>query len=171
MPGLVQQFDHDRVMALGTLAAATAVLSNTKIDTARENGFRVTKSRYFFSLTQKTTTEGPISVGICIGLDAAGVKAALEADPQTNIADDARGEGTYIKKLFTIGVGQQEFPGSGGSGMDFMRGIEVSYGKNGWSVPEGSLLAVWAYNQDGTALTTGCVINWDSEHFGVWLRD
>ncbi len=169
---LVQQFDHDRSLALGTLGANTAILSNTLIDSGRENGFRVTHSKFHFSMTAKTTTEGPIMVGCSVALTAAEIKAAIEADPQRSNAEDSRPPNTYIKTLFLMGVGQQEFPGSGGSGMGFMKGgIDVSYGKNGWSVPEGSGLAVWAYNMDSGALTTGCIIHWFAEHFGVWLRD
>ncbi len=165
---LKQQFDHDTTLTLGTLAAATAISVASKIDTQREMGFRVVKSRIFWEWDGKVLFEGPILFGISIGLDPAGVKAAIEADPQNSIADDSRGEGTYIRFLGHWGTAELENPVAGGGHME----AEVSYGINGWSVPEGIALAYWAYNKGGSALTAGApIIHISAEHFGVWLRD
>ncbi len=167
---LVQQFDEDTTLNLATLAVKTILSQALKIDASRENGFRVTKSNFHFSVADKTAQEGPVMIGVaCNFVNDAAITAALGADPQKAQADDIRGKGTFIKGLFLIGTNVQAYPGDGGAIDGQM--IEVSYGKNGWSIPEGSSMVLWAWNMGAAALTTGTRINMYAEHFGVWLRD
>ncbi len=165
---LVQQFDQDFNLALGALAANDATLINGRIDGAREQGFRLVTTDLQIQLTGKTTAEGPIVYGVCCNMNAAEVEAAIEADPQISTADDARGKGTYIKILGMLGLLQTAFPQSGDN---TERRHHISYGKNGWSIPEGQAWSVWAYNQGSGALTSGTTMLMAAEHFGVWLRD
>jgi len=163
---LIAQYDNNGTLTLGAQGALDVLSTNTKIDGARKQGFRVTKSNWFFQATGKTATEGPIIIGIACNADAAEIEAAIEADPQAPSDDDSRGMGVYIKPLFLMGIAQTEFPAAGDA---VMKPFTVSYGKNGWSIPEDQALTVWAYAMG--ALTTGTVIRFFAEHFGVWLRD
>lgn len=135
---------------------------------ARKQGFRVAMSRFFMSFQGKTLFEGPIMVGVaCNVKDVAAIKALIEADPQAPSEDNARGTGEYIRGLFVIAATSLASVEAGQNN----QAIEVKYGKNGWSIPEDQELVVWAYNMNTAALTTGVVINWYAEHYGVWLRD
>ncbi len=165
---LVQQFDLDVLLTLGTLGANTVIVASSQIDSGRENGIRVTKSRLWWELTGKTTAEGPIVFGVAANFaDAAAIKVAIEADVQSSVANDLRGDGTFLKILGAVGLAPSAFPNND---MGIRPMFEISYGKNGWSIPEGQSLVYWAFNA-GSALTTGTVFIITAEHFGVWLRD
>ncbi len=167
---LVQQFDIDLPLPVGALAAGAAVIANSRIDAARENGFRIVKSQLFLTLTGKTTAEGPIAFGVAMNVpNAAAITAILDADPSDSKADISRGEGVFVKILGVLGLLETSFPPISRDGPGWM--MEISYGKNGWSIPEGRGLVYWARNNDGSALTTGTILTFSAEHFGVWLRD
>ncbi len=166
---LEQQFDPDQTIVLDTLAAATAIFGVSKIDASRAQGFRVAKSRIFIAMSAKTNAEGPILVGVsCNVATVTALKNIIEADPQNRNANIARGKGTYVRILGMIGFNQLAFPGDG---EPLQPAMEISYGKNGWSIPEGQKLDYWAFNIGSGSLTTGTVINIAAEHFGVWLND
>ncbi len=169
MAELRQQFDVNQSVTLGALAAGIIVKDASQIDSARLQGFRIVKSRFFITMTGKTTAEGPLLFGVaCNFPDVTAIKSALEADPQGKTANDLRGEGTYLRLLDTVGLVPTVFPSSDeGTGKMY----EVSYGKNGWTIPEGRELALFFMNQDSSALTTGTAFHWEAEHFGVWLND
>ncbi len=168
---LIQQFDNDGTLNLGALASLDAVLVNTKIDGSRGAGFRVVQSNFWFAMNNKTTDEGPIMIGISASMVAGEIEAAIEADPQDPTSDDARGKGTFIKPLFMIGKDELKIPIATDGDERSWKPHKISYGKNGWSIREEKALSVWGYNMDGAALTTGIVIEFFAEHFGVWLRD
>ncbi len=151
-------------MALSTLGTNDAISVATKVDNTRLRGYRMIKSIFHFGVTGKTATEGPIIVGVAINMSAGDIEKAMEADPQSPSEDDARGIGGFIKTLFMLDNPATVWP-VGFNGM-----IEVSYGKNGWSCPQGQAVTVFAYNTAST-LSTGTIIQWVAEHFGVWLRD
>jgi len=165
-----QQFDEDHSIVLGALVNATAIFGASKIDAAREQGFRLVMSRISMKLTGKTTAEGPILIGICANVpDVASLKAYLENDPQGRSSDDAKGNNWFVKLLFQIPLAATE-NGSNADLADNQSMFEVKYGKNGWSIPEGSALNYFAWNM-GSTLTTGAVITIAAEHFGIWLKD
>ncbi len=127
------------------------------------------KSRITVTVTGKTTAEGPIQFGVeCNFADAVAVQAVLDADPQKRTDDNARGAGTFLMILDKVGLVPTVMPASDEG---FGKVYEISYGKNGWSIPEGSALNYWAKNNDSSALTTGTAFQIDAEHFGVWLND
>ncbi len=166
---LVQQFDSDLTLTLSTLGAASVISVDSSIDGSRLQGFRVTKSRIFITMSGKTTAEGPIALGVALNFESvAAIKAALESDPTGQQSDDDRGKGTFIRMLDTVGLVPTVFPSSDeGTGKMY----EISYGKNGWSIPEGRSMRFYAHNLFGSALTTGTQFQITAEHFGVWLRD
>ncbi len=169
---LVQQFDVDKNITLGTLGASTAIFGASEIDGSRENGFRIAKSRITMTMTGKTTAEGPLLIGVCCNVDTvAQLKSILEADPQKPSADTHRGKGTYVRFLGQVGLLTIAIPTTAETNFPSQDNvIEISYGKNGWSIPEGSALQYFAFNL-GSALSSGTVFLITAEHFGVWLRD
>ncbi len=154
---------------MGALAAGACQIVAGDIDSTRKQGFRIVKSRIIVTMTGKTTAEGPVTFGVALNLSGStAITTALNNDPQDKNADTERGKGTYLKVLGTFGLVPTVLPSSdSGVGMVY----EISYGKNGWSIPEAQGLLYWARNQDSSALTTGMLIQFTAEHFGVWLND
>ncbi len=166
---LVQQFDNNGVLTLGTLGSLVAIQAAGKNDGSRNMGFRYTKSTVWFTMQGGTTNEGPIMIGVACNCSAAELEAAMENDAQDQNDPPNRSGGMFIKPLFIIGEDELKIPLDSAPGPDKM--FTFSYGKNGWSVQEKEQWTVWAYNMDSGALTTGTVIKFFAEHFGVWLRD
>ncbi len=166
---LIQQFDISQTIALGTLGSGAMIRDPSKIDGNRRQGFRIVQTDLFVTMTGKTTAEGPLLLGIDMNFDSSTkVLEALAADPQGKTSDTARGKGTYLKILDSIGLVPTVFPASDeGTGKHY----KIMYGKNGWTIPEGNSWNLWIRNNFGSALTSGTSIKWDAEHFGVWLSD
>ncbi len=165
---LVQLFDTELSLALAALASKDVILQNGKIDGSRSQGFRIVNTKIWMEMEGKTVDEGPIQLGISCNAGAAEVEALMEADPQAPSDDDSRGIGVFVKTLFQVGKKELTIPAAA-SGRHLM--AEISYGKNGWSIPEDQPWSVWAFNAGTGALTTGTVFRIFAEHFGVWLRD
>ncbi len=168
---LVQQFDIESTITLGTLAANTAILGVSQIDAAREQGFRITRSRILFSVIGKSagTSEGPLILGVCLNVPTvAALEAIIEADPQGMSSAVLRAKNAYVRIIGLVGEFISSLPLTGDD--DIQHAVEIDYGKNGWSIPEGSALNYWVFNK-GNALTTGGFIKITAEHFGVWLKD
>ncbi len=166
---LVPQYENNGTLTLGTLGSLDVISAAGKNDGNRNTGFRYTKTSIWFTMDGATTNEGPIMVGVAANCSAAEIEAAMEADPQDQNDAPSRGAGMFIKPLFIIGEDELQIPLASAPGPDKM--FSFSYGKNGWSVQEAEQWSVWAYNMDPSALTTGTVIRFFAEHFGVWLRD
>ncbi len=168
---LEQLYDNNTVLSLLTLGSLDAVAINSKIDGARKNGFRVVKSNIWVAMNGKTTDEGPIIMGVACNTISSQVELILENDPQSPSSSDERGTNNFVKALLMVGKDELKIPiatsGDNRSWMPFV----VSYGKNGWSIPEDQALSYWAYNLDDAALTTGTQFEIFAEHFGVWLKD
>ncbi len=150
-------------IVLGALAAKDAVDAVSKIDASRLNGFRIMKTEYWIDYGNKTTAEGPITVGFAVHHSEGEVEEAIEADPQ-NSADMVL-NATAKRPVWPL----ETIPQSGtGSPSDLvpMRSFNPR-----WSCIEGKNAFWWAYNRDDAALTTGGVVNIFAKHYGVWLRD
>ncbi len=121
------------------------------------------------SFAGKTAGEGPILFGVAANYkDAAAIAAALNSDIQSPQEDDSRGKGNYLQVLGYLPLAStNSFNGNFRDPERYM----ISWGKNGWSIPEDQSLVYWAFNTDGSAITTGASIQIAAEHFGVWLRD
>ncbi len=166
---LVQLFDEDNNITLGALAGAAAIFGASKIDAGREQGFRIMKSRLFISMTGKTATEGPILLGVCANIPTAADLAGLLALNPQDISDNPeRADNWFVKMLDQIGLETVSYPNN--PMVLKTPSYSISYGRNGWSIPEGSALNYFAFNA-GASLTTGTVFLIAAEHFGVWLRD
>lgn len=151
----------DVSFALGTLGAKGGALANSKIDASRLNGFRVVKVEYWACYSGKTAAEGPIMVGLSFGQASADIDACIEADPQGHLED--RDDGDTKRPLFPLFMLEKDNASSS----------EAIHGTINprWSVPEGYAMNYFAYNMDGSALTTGTEIQIFAKIYGVWLRD
>lgn len=83
---------EDLKITLGTLGADTTILGPSRIDAARENGFRIMKTQYWTDLEGKTVGEGPFVFGFSIGLSTGQVAAAIAANPQSETSDRNSGD-------------------------------------------------------------------------------
>lgn len=161
MSGIV--FD-DINLTLGTLNTDTAIQVASKIDNAREQGFRVLKTEYFVTVSGKTNDEGPIVVGLAHNLSTTEIEEAIQADPQGSKAlhrpenEQATRPVWPLKMIPATVVGQE----------DHIVGKDEV--KLNWSCPEGTTLQWFAYNFS-TQLTTGTIVHIFAKHFGVWLKD
>ncbi len=153
-------------MAIGTLGGLAALNVSTKVDAARDQGFRVVKAQTAVCWDNKTTGEGPIIVGFSANQSSTGVEECMEADPQNPNTD---------------GGGQDQFRANRACWPIAIINLTETNGRlaNGafvdipikWSMPEHGDFDVWAYNNSPSPLTTGTLITVAFKLFGVWLRD
>ncbi len=156
----------DLSIDVGALPSKDAIAVSSKIDTARENGFRVMKTEYFIDFEGKTSGEGPLMVGFAANHNAGEIEEAIEADPQSSHDDEAN---LHAKRpVWPLAMIPEASSARSSTGS-----LEQIMGKFNpkWTVPEGEGAVWWAYNMDGAILTTGTIINIFAKHYGVWLRD
>ncbi len=155
------------VLGLGTLAAKDAVNVDTNIDASRLQGFRVASINIAAVVSGKTASEGPIMWGLSCNMTAAEVESSIEADPQDSTVETDHGKGQWLKIMGLIPLAST----SGSLTGDGSNVAKPDHLKINWSVIEGKNMSVWAYNLDSSPLTTGTLITYVMEIFGVWLRD
>ncbi len=159
----------DVEIALSTLGSKAAILSESKIDSLREQGFRVLKTQYWIEFLGKADGEGPLVVGLSCGQDAAHLAGAISADPQgqfdtpEEVANEAAKRPVW--PLYLIARSALK------SGTAGFANFDTQELKPQWSAREGGHFDWFVYNMDGGALTTGCTIRIFAKHFGVWLDD
>ncbi len=155
---------------LGTLAPLDAIAQVTKIDASREQGMRITKAVGNWFIDDLTGGQGPILVGMSVGVaSAALVEECLEADPQ-NVDDTAAMEQS-ARKIAPQAVLTQDSDGAIGGGDGYWPQLRKVYIP--WKeIPEGSGLSLWAYNTSSAALsTTDPQVTFIGVIVGEWLRD
>ncbi len=171
--GLVNQSLTVDTVALGTLAARTAVIINTQFS-APTNSFLLKRARYFLQLSGRSTADdGPILVGMAHGDATASEIAAAMVERNVNGPDDI----TSMLDQDTAWVVYQN------SVKPFIIRGDQTYGQveiSDWFQPggqkgipliEGSGMVLFAFNSGSGALTTGSNVNGLTMVQGVWLRD
>ncbi len=149
-------------ITLGTLGSATVTGNDSKIDTARAQGFRVLRTEWFIIMDGLTQDEGPILVGLAHDLGATEIDECIEADPQR--PNDPAVSEKANRPVWPLTYLWRD---SAGNGQIVDKGVI----KLNWSIQEGTLLKWWAKNTDASALTTGAIVKIRAKHFGVWLKD
>lgn len=157
--------------ALSTLGAATAILFATRLDAAMLQGIKLRKIKGYLAWSAKTTAEGPLIWGICVGVDAAEVAEALSADPQRG-ADPGASEQSK-RKVFPIGIiNRASVSNDQGSAMAPVDGQKmVDWGVPSWSMLEEEALNLFVFNRGSGALTTGTLIEFGMTVVARWLDD
>ncbi len=154
---------HDNhKLDLSTLSNGVAIRATSKIDSSRKQGFRVVQSEIPIAWDGKTATEGPLSVYLGINWETTELADFLNADPQSKVEAPKRGNAQYLKLLGMI-------PRLGTSG-SFNNDNPVVVKPN-WSCPEGESVGIFVFNEDTSALTTGCSVFSTPIHMGVYLND
>ncbi len=160
-------YDIQAAVALGSLASLDAVTTSSKIDSARERGFRITKTEYFVDMYSADGEDGPLVYGLAVALNAAEVEEALEADPQS--ANDVPAQEQVQRPIFPLGIIPRTHADDTASTNKRVP-IQLMTKSLNWSIPEGANLIWWFYNLGG-ALAAGALGVIFAKHYGVWLND
>ncbi len=150
--------------AVGALTTLNLITLGTRLDTSKEQGFRISKTRFLISWSAKTTLEGPVVLGASTGMNAAEVEEAVESDPQAMFDIPGKEQAARPHWPLCIVGAVTEVNGVINNGLPFDR-------KFNWSIREGAGFDLWAYNMSTGSITTGMLFHVFMEHFGVWLRD
>ncbi len=160
---LVRQVDNLEIN-ISSLAAVTGILGASKIDAARENGFKSLVQKGIIALDGSVVTAPtgqPIMVGLT-RLNLANLEVAIENDPQNSLPvnqEDAK------KFYWILGYLNTYDASSEGSTFKFSTRHKIT-------VIEGTALQFFAYNIDTvTGIPATSQLKIFCEHLGVWLRD
>lgn len=170
--GALLQVDERIDLALGTLGAKAAILGPSNVDGSRANGMFIiwTKLAGFFA--GKTTTEGPIIFGVCGNISATVLAEILADDPQSSQVPTKTGAGSWYYPIILIGKDATEGDLMGRVGSTNVQATSRFEKINvRWAIPEAQEFAIFAYNLDSSALSTGTTFQATMQIFGAWLRD
>ncbi len=156
-------------IALQTLRNFNSIFPTTPIfDSALENGQKLIKLKAYCHLRGKTSGEGPIICGVSVDLTNVRVDAAMVGDPQGFGSEADRLISN--RKVFPIWVFAEnitDYPGPSVGASPLLEDISLP----GWTLEEGMSLEWFAYNADGTSLTTGSDVTFGGVIITRWLRD
>lgn len=152
---------------LSTLGAGAAIIAGTRIDATRLNGCKPREIHYGVSIRGKTTDQGPLLYGLSVGLSAGEIGEWFSADPQSR--KDADELEQSQRKVLVLGHIHKEVT-SGADGNAVPDGLQ-SVDWPGWEVIEGETLNTFVLNADGSALSTGTIVDLFTEILGEWLND
>ncbi len=157
----------DTSITLGTLAARTAITSGLAIDGSRNQGVMLKQLKGIFRTRGLTADEGPILVGLSLGLSATEVEEALEADPQG--FGDVPGTEQGNRRVYPVAITENASSQvtEVAQQMDWWRKIRFPWKE----IREGETLAVWAYNLSAAVLTTGGSVRFNGVAVQEWLDD
>ncbi len=150
------------VSTVASLAAAGVQSIVTKIDAARERGFRVLKIEGHIAIKNPVEDEFVVFGLAGPNFTAAEVKEALDADPQS--PNDTPAQEQVMRPVWPLAM----LTGTNGQNSP----LEKFTVNPRWSYPEGSFMSFYAFNPDDDALSAGSqqlVGSWKA--FGVWLND
>ncbi len=153
-------------MALGTLAAETAINIALDIDQTRLQGAKPKEITYAVEWRAKTTLEGPLVYGLSEGLTSGEVAEWWTADPQ--YGDDPGAAEASMRHVLILGyipLISQTFPLTSDEHGDLMRTARWP----GWEVIEGENLNFFVLNIGLAALTAGTLVDGFVMARGDWL--
>ncbi len=146
-----------------SLAAGTGILGASKIDAARERGFRTLFQKGVVDWQGSDGSGGPVLVAsLTEDMTLAQFEAIIEQDPQ----DDFDPEEEDISKRRWFKLAYLQVSAGGGEGVT----KEINT-RTKWSYPEGSAMSYVAYNIGGSALDAANNVRIFITHTGVWLKD
>lgn len=159
-------YDFVRTLTITGQAALDMAITTSKLDGARERGYRLARIDWNVSLATDQN-EGPLIFGLAKGAvdTAAEIETVVEEDPQDAVGMVAMlNKFSYVKALGVLqtkaGAFVTQVPDSG---LFEKTVLNIS-------VPEGDELVYWVYNGGVAAFGTG-VFFMNAVHYGVWLND
>ncbi len=147
---------------VGAIAANTAQLSTTKIDASRLQGAVPRKIDYQLDFTGKTAGDGPLIVGLSVGLSIAQITEYFNSDPQ-RFGEPGESEESH-RPILVLGV----------LGRHRTAALETPWltiNWPGWHVLEGVDLNAFVFNIDGSGFTTGTLVSLVLNIRGDWRND
>lgn len=148
------------VITLGTLANITVV--EGALTPSSTDKYRAVSHSCIWSLKNFTPGEGPIMIGYAFSdYTVAEVKECLES--QASIAPGGKIENERANRLVRI-VGA--FPGAAAD--EVLNDGKPIKTRLNWSIPIGDSVDIFAYNEGGSTLTTGGLIEADGD---LWVKD
>ncbi len=151
-------------VTIGALATVTAAVASSRIDTAKENGFRILKTQYWCWWRGFTAGEGPILWGVEPGAGAGSIASTIQADPQTMGNEGKIAREQAMLPVFVL----EQFTAEDAAQLKTWAQGEFAMK---WSIQEGSALNYFVFNPSGSTFTTGGTLKVVAKHFGVWLKD
>ncbi len=152
------------VSTIASLGALAVVAITTKIDAARERGFRVLKIEGFVTLKGSVNDEYVVFGLAGPSLSTTLIKEALDADPQS--PNDTAAHEEAMRPLWPlVMLGDDD----SGDSHNMPQRFTVN---PRWSYPEGTFMSFYAQNPDDDALSGASqqiIGSWKA--FGVWLND
>lgn len=169
--GLVQQAMLVEAVALGTLAARTAIVLNSDFNAITAT-FLMKRIRYLLQLVGRTANDDQIIIGLAKGNASIAEIASAMIENNTAGPDDVTQSLTedtsFVVYQNTVSV---LLPNGGGAEAAPKLGWSAVGGRKGIPAQEGSGFQLFAFNAGAGALATGSSINGIAHVQGVWLRD
>ncbi len=157
-------------LALSTLASRAALLLASTFGTTLKNTFLVKKVKFFLHLVGAANGEAEnILIGIAKG-DATAAEMAAALNEINTVGPEDTTQVLTSDNVWTIWQNSVQQMKSDGTGVNAGVEKEITLGKGMPAISEQGI-QIFAYNNDGTLLTTGGVINGLVQLWGVWLRD
>ncbi len=157
-------------LALSTLAAATALTSATKIDTARLQGCRIKEIQGEFTWDGKTLDDGPIYYGFAHGdMDVTKIAAAFAADPQSQ--DDTDGSKEVLGKMIVVGTIPRQTTSSDVTPQPNSSMWRRIKWPSSWVIREGQNFNMFTFNRGGGALADGTIVRFNGIFITEWRQD
>ncbi len=147
--------EDEITLTLGTLGPVTTLAVASKLDANYSQDARIRRLRGNISLASKTAGEGPIFVGYAIDNSIAEISEFLVNDPQSAYHEVEAAESR--RKVFPCWLfghnvtNTQQTPESSNQRWDPLPAFSFRKRKD-------QAVTWWAFNRDGSALTTGAVI-------------
>ncbi len=157
-------------VALSTLAARAAINLSGAFGTSIKNTFLVKKVKYFLHLDGATAGEGN---NIMIGIGKGDASANELASALTEINSVGLEDTTQVltsDNVWAIWQNSMHMMESFGVSTEAEINHSFSLGKGMPAVAEQGI-QIFAFNNDGSILTTGIVVNGTVQLWGVWLND
>ncbi len=146
-------------LTLGTLGSVTAITIG--LTGASDSQYRLISVKLTWDTIGQSANEGPIIVGLAHSdYTVTEIKEALEANTAISAGDKVAGEraNRLVRIIGTFGGGTNSLLNDG-------RPIKT---RLNWLMTIGDQAVVFAYNDSGSALTTGAVVNVNGD---VYVKD
>lgn len=163
------QWDRLTLQALGTLASLNAIVFEMPRLANMISDFRMLRIEYALHWQGKTTDDGPIVLGLCVGATAAQVAEAMLSQPtdltQLDEGNDAN------RAIWPLAVVHRKATEMTEATIPF-GAFNPKWSTRGSGNQNGAQrLQLFAFNEESGALTTGMLIGISMKVAGVWVND